>query len=168
MEVGPFRQNFCLASMNIQTWGGDKNKENHFPGKFWMVSSAESWAEPTRGSWCLCAAPDWLSECGELELPERFARDEKNSQQPYKGCEGPAGSLPGKDGCVSSPGKPPVSACSHAVSSRGRASVRRRGILRLCFLGTCKVPWPGEGRGDQTRWVCTFLPHFGWLIFLLQ
>lgn len=25
-----------------------------------MISSTESRAEPTRGSWCLCAAPDWL------------------------------------------------------------------------------------------------------------
>lgn len=133
-----------------------------------MVSSAESRAEPTRGSWCLCAAPDWLPNAESWSCRSDLQGMKKKNQQPYKGCEGPAGSLPGKDGCVSSPGKPPVSACSHAVGSRGRASVRRRGVLRLFFLGTCKVPWHGEGREDQTRWVCTFLPHFGWLIFLSQ
>jgi len=38
---------------------GNKKIKIHFPGKSWMVSSAESWAKPTRGSWCLCAVPDW-------------------------------------------------------------------------------------------------------------
>ena len=42
------------------------------------------------------------------------------NQQLRKGCKGSAGNHPD---CVSSPGEPPASACSHAVGSRGCASI---------------------------------------------